>query len=71
MIKLLILFALSFSGCEALCDPISNPSSQMKRQRELVDQSTNRRPTVEQELRHKVRAEINIENAIQEFNNQP
>ena len=71
MIKLFAILALSFFGHEALSDAISNPRHQMQRQQELVDQTKNPRQTVEQERRGNIRAEINIENAIQEFNNQP
>ena len=72
MIKLFALLALSFFGYEALSDAISNPRHQMQRQHELVNQTTNRGQTVEQERRGNARAELFIENAIQEFNyNQP
>ena len=43
----------------------------MEKQKELVEQTTTRGQTVEQERRGIVRAEMNIESAIQEFNNQP
>ena len=75
MIKLFALLALSFFGYEALSDPFPvkdpfapKPFGQMKRQEELVDQTTNRGQTVEQERRGNARAELFIENAIQEFN---
>ena len=72
MIKLFALLALSFFGYEALSDAISNPRHQMQRQHELVNQTTNRGQTIEQERRGNARAELFIENAIQEFNyNQP
>ena len=72
MIKLFALLALSFFGYEALSDPISNPRHQMTRQQELVNQTKNYGQTLEQERRGNARAEMNIENAIQEFNyNQP
>ena len=69
MIKLFALLALSFFGHEALSDAISNPRHQMQRQQELVDQTKNPRQTIEQERSGNIRVEINIENAIQDFNN--
>ena len=78
MIKLFALLALSFFGREALSDPFPvrdpfapKPFGQMEKQKELVEQTINRGQTVEQERRGNVRAEMNIESAIQEFNNQP
>ena len=78
MFKLFALLALSFFGCEALSDPFPvrdpfapMPFGQMEKQKELVEQTTTRGQTVEQERRGIVRAEMNIESAIQEFNNQP
>ena len=69
MIKLFALLALSFFGYEALSDAISNPRHQMQRQQELVDKTKNPRQTIEQERSGNIRVEINIENAIQDFNN--
>ena len=69
MIKLFALLALSFFGHEALSVAISNPRHQMQRQQELVDQTKNPRQTIDQERRGNIRVEINIEIAIQEFNN--
>jgi hypothetical protein len=78
MIKVFALLALSFFGRVAWCDPFPirdpfapKPFGQMEKQQELVDQTTNRGQTVEQERRGNARPEMNIENAIQEFNNQP
>ena len=78
MIKLFALLALSFFGREALSDPfpVRDPVApqsfvQIEKQKELVEQTINRGQTVEQERRGNVRAEMNIESAIQEFNNQP
>ena len=69
MIKLFALLTLSFFGYEALSDPINrNRRYKMTRQEELVNQTTNRGQTVEQERRGNARAELFIENAIQEFN---
>ena len=54
MIKLFALLALSFFGREALSDPCPvrdpfapKPFGQMEKQKELVEQTTNRGQTVE------------------------
>ena len=53
----------------ALADPITNPNDQMKRQRQLVNQTSPYGLTREQELRQERAAEIQMDRALQDYNN--
>lgn len=54
----------------AWADPYSNPYGQMRRQKQLVDQTRDYGITKQEELRHKSDAEADIDRALRNYSNQ-
>ena len=69
LLLLIASFSLSLFSHEASSDTIRNPYRQIKRQQQLEQETKTKELTWKNELLKELEAEINTENAIQEYYN--